>query len=424
MHNSQKRFRIAAFGRQSGKSTWAINEILHQAWTHPYTNNWFIAPTYDQALVIYRRMKYQLMNCRGCLEKKPNDSELRFDFINGSFIQFKSGHNFDSLRVETLHFVIIDEVRDQSKDLWPMIIRPMLTTTMGRAGFISTPAGFDHFYDLFEEARANPFEWDHFQAPSTVNPLITHKEMEAARRFVTEAQYRQEYLAEFCDITADKVYINHGTHNHMLHSPFCHTNLIHPLLPVIIGMDFNISPMAWTLGQKRGDIFYWFDELHIESANTQIAAEVLAQKVKALNLKHGAVIVGDATGRASQRAAHGQSDYDIVCQALDRAGIPWQNLTPQSNPPVMDRINTVNAKLLNAAGEASLYYHPINCPYLKKDFERVTWKKTSTSSAILDQSSDPMLTHHSDSVGYAVCALSPLIYQASMPILKVITRRT
>lgn len=422
MHNSKARFKVAAFGRQSGKSTWGNQELLKRAWETPSSHLWFISPTFDQAKIQYRRLVASLWDCREILIKK-NQTELRVKLSNQSSIMFKSGEVFDNLRSDTLTGVIIDEVRDQHPDLWPMVIRPMLTTTKGWAAFIGTPNGFDHFYDLFNYAQLDQTgTWQAFQAPSTCNPLITEDEVQDAKRTMSEAQFAQEYLAEFRDLTSGKAYINFGEWNLRKDSPIYQHGLVHPQLPIVIGMDFNLSPMAWSLGQKKVDDFYWFDEVWLKGSHTQEAAKVLCEKIISYNhQKVGVILAGDATSKSGQRAAAGQSDYDIICQALDQHNIKWINVTPDSNPNVKDRVNNMNAKLKDATGSIHLWVHPTNCPMLARDLQRVVWKQ-SASGVILDQTSNTELTHSSDGVGYAIHALSPLKYDAALPTLRVIMR--
>lgn len=426
MHESKKRFRVASIGRQSGKSTWAVNELIKKAWENPNQTFWFLSPTFDQAKNMYRRLVGSLWNCNEIMLKK-NQTELRVKFVNQSQIYFKSGETLDNLRGSTLHGAIIDEVRDQHAELWPMVIRPMLATTGGWAAFISTPNGFDQFYDLFEYARQNPEEWDTFQSPSTANPLITEKELEDARKTMSEAQFAQEYLAEFRDLTAGKAYINFSDANLRHESPLItgekHGEIFNKNLPIIVAMDFNLSPMSWALGQKRIDSFYFFDEIWIKGSHTQEASKVLVDKIKSYNPSQGVILIGDATANAGQRASAGQSDYDIICQTLDQAGIKWINLTPDSNPTVKDRVNTMNSKLKDGNGQNHLFIHPTKCPMLKKDLDRVVWKTTSASDRIiLDQTSNPDLTHISDAVGYAIYALSPLKYDQRSSTLHIIRR--
>jgi len=417
-HNSKARFRVVSFGRQAGKSTACNNELLKKAWDNPGSTLWYISPTYDSAKVMFRRSLAALHNCPDIFN--DNKSELLIEFINGSRIFYKSGEVLENLRTETLNGVVIDEVRNQHPSLWPLVIRPMLTTTNGWAAFISTPNGFDHFYDLYMFAMTAGDNWAAMSAPSTCNPMITEEEIIDAKRTMTENQFAQEYLAEFRDLTAGRAYINFSTEENVKpFNPFYTKGIVHPMLPILVAMDFNITPMAWTLGQKKVDDFYFFDEIWLKQSHTQEAAEVLAQKIIALNhQKLGVVLCGDASSKSSQRAAAGQSDYDIVCQVLDRHEIRWVNMTPDANPNVKDRVNTVNAKLKDGNGERHLWFHP-DCKETIRDFQRVVWKQ-GTGGAVLDQTTDKDRTHASDGPGYAICELSPLVYKKGTLRMSVI----
>lgn len=350
---------------------------------------------------------------------KKNQTELRVKLINQSEIVFKSGEVLHNLRGETLHGVVVDEVRDQHRELWGQVLKPMLATTNGWAAFVSTPSGFDQFYEFHERALKDPGgEWESFHAPSTCNPLFTQEEFESAKREMSEGEFAQEILAEFRDLTSGKAYLNHGNWNHRYDSPFSRDgSLMSPHLPILVAMDFNLSPMAWTLGQTNRGQFYFFDEIWLKGSHTQEAAKELISRVK--DHKPGLILCGDATAKAGQRAAAGQSDYAILCQMLDAAKVHWENLTPESNPPVKDRVNMVNAKLKSADGTVNLWYHPTKCPNLRKDFERVVWKPGA--SAILDQKKNPDLTHAADGVGYSVHALSEL-WTPKPGVVRVVVR--
>ena len=418
-HSSNARYRVASWGRQSGKSTACLNELVKRAWENPSTKYWFISPSYAQSRIQYRRLVGMLWNCAEVMVKK-NQSELRIKLVNGSEISFKSGENFDNLRGETLHGAVIDEVRDQHPELWPQVIRPMLTTTKGWAAFVSTPNGFDSFFDLAERAKKDD-DWAFMKAPSTCNPLFTSEEYEAAKRELSEAEFDQEINAEFRDLHSGSVYVSFNEMNLKETSPFLASGLYSPHLPIIIGLDFNLSPMAWVIGQERNGVFYFFDEIFLKKSHTQEASLELAHRLKGMGLQGTpmTLIAGDATGKAGQRAAAGKSDYSILLETLTQAGIKYENRTPEANPSVKDRINTVNAKLCGADGTRSLFVNPKTCPHLVKDLQRVTWKQGG--SFILDQSSNPDLTHMSDGMGYVVCALSKM-WQPSVGGVRVIRR--
>jgi hypothetical protein len=418
MHNSLARYRIGAFGRQSGKSTWGGQELLKHAWRNPGRTYWYILPIAAQARILYRRLLGSVFGCRQILLKK-NQTEFRIKLLNSSQIFFKSGDNPDSLRTETLHGVIIDEVREQHPDLWKMVIQPMLRTTKGWAAFVSTPNGFDHFYDLHERALSDKRgTWESFQAPSTCNPLFTMEEFEDARHEMTEAQFAQEILAEFRDITRGRAYLNYDSRLHeMKDCPWAPGDRKSPYLPIVVDCDFNLNPMSWTLCQTRGGDWYAFDQIHLEASHTQEAAGVLVDKVKGHG--QGVIITGDATSKAGQRAAAGKSDYDIIFTMLREAGIRYIDRVPKSNPFIKDRVNSFNAKLKAADGTIHFWHHK-DCRALKKDLQRVVWK--DIEGFVLSPGKDKSLTHASDGVGYGICELTPIKQIGNVGGLRVIRR--
>ncbi len=421
LHECTKRFAIASFGRQSGKSTYAINQVLIAAWERPSTKYWYVSPTYPQSRVMYRRLVGMLWGCRDVMIKK-NQTELRVKLINNSEIRFVSGQVYDNLRGETLDGAIIDEVREQHHDLWPMVIRPMLTTTKGWCRFVSTPSGYDHFYDLAQKAKDDP-DWTVFTAPSTANPLFTKDEYEASRKTLSEPQFRQEIMAEFVNLRSGKVYYAFGEHNKRVTCPFVPDRLWSPYHPVVLGLDFNVNPMSWTLGQFVYDQWWWFDEIRL--SNTPEACDALVTKLLMMKEQghsptdYQVILCGDASGNARSTKGN-ESDYEIIKQKLKSAQIKFRNITPAANPSIKDRVNAVNAKCRSADGGVRFYVHSANCRWLIHDLERVVWK--TGADFVLDPGKDKMLTHSSDSAGYPVAALSPVKVTSGMSKMKVIPR--
>lgn len=432
-HDLNTRFRVAAWGRQTGKSTASINDLVRFAWRHPGAKLWYLAPTYDQAKVIYRRMVGMLWPCREVLLKK-NQTELRAKLINNSEIVCKSGEVLDNLRGDSLHGAVIDEVREQPKELWSMVVRPMLSKHRGWASFVSTPNGFDSFFDLADRAKLDTSgEWSFMHLPATECPTLWRpEEIESVRREMTEAEFAQEILAEFRDVHKGKTY-TFSSQNIRDESPFANGQMTADLvpllscyLPIVVALDFNVSPMAWTLGQNKADKFYWYDEIWLKNTNSFECADLLVEKIlhaKACGLKADpqVILAGDSAGESRSTKSVGQTDYDIISQKLREANISFVNMTPSSNPMVKDRVNSTNAKLMSASGEVSMWFHPTRAKNAVKDFQRVSWKEGATG-AILDKLSDSDLTHSSDGIGCAICALSPIRLDGQVGGLRVIRR--
>jgi hypothetical protein len=101
-------------------------------------------------------------------------------------------------------------------------------------------------------------------------------------------------------------------------------------------------------------------------------------------------VYGDysGTGRDTRSLT---TDYEIIKQIL-----PNIDLRIQVNPSVIERTNTVNARLCNANGNRSLFVNAKNCPHLVKDLEQVVHVEGKRD---IDKS-NPDKTHSSDAAGY------------------------
>jgi len=423
IQEANQRFKIGVWGRQSGKTTNGNFTMVKRPLQGPkYGRYWHLLQTYSAAEICFNRFVRQFPKSSwGQLwSKKPNESEKTVFLTGFREVSFKSGRDYNNLLTETLHGAIIDECREQEKELWERVIRPMLAKYKGWCDFYSTPNGFDWFYDLYTGAQENPAEWFTVKAPSTEAPWWTPQEIESVKKDMSEPMFAQEILAEFRDLQSGKVYINAGPHNYTDQNPYAPRGQEwSPYLPIIVGLDFNVSPMAWHLCQyKPEDKLYVGDRIWLENSHTQEATLELINRVK--GHRPGLTLIGDATGKARKTASAGQTDYSIIEEMLRAHGIPFNNLTPTENPLVKDRVNIMNARLKSATGEIRILVNPIKCPEAKRDFERVVWKPGA--DATIDKTKDLKLTHASDSIGYPVCVLMPLKSIGEVGTLKVIYR--
>lgn len=422
-----------------------LNELLRKAWENPGHVLWFISPTHNQARLQYERLIDSAL-LSGIIQRK-HDSLLRARLINGSDIVFKSGEVKHRLRGATINGVVIDEVRDQPQELWGQVIRPMLTTTKGWAAFVSTPRGFDAFYDLFQKAISNTTgEWFHIQSPSTCNPMFTQAEFDRLRSEMVEYEFLQEVMADFRSDNRGSAYQTFSPQNQKLVSPHVKTqtqaptiqstsgapplrDLCNPFLPLHLACDWNVTHLGWVISQFRHGVgHYAFDEIYLQDSHTQEGADVFVERFRGYEREIGTIraepqvlLIGDATGDARKTSAGGNTDFTILENTLRKAGITFKNLSTASNPTVKDRVNTMNSRLKSADGTCQAWLNPVKCPKLKRDMERVTWKQNATG-AILDQTTDPSLTHLSDAWGYDIFITNPIQGVGKVGGLRVIRR--
>lgn len=198
VHKSERRFRVVPCGRRWGKTLLAANEISWWALNHKNTEYAWVAPWFRQSKVVYRLMRKAL---RKAIAYK-SDAELRIEFKNGSVIQFFSAENPDAIRGNGFNGVVIDEAGDalRNEGVWFDAIRPTLSDRNGWALIIGTPKGRNLFFRMYSWGEDPEYsEWASFTAPTSDNPYIPAKEIEAAKRELPEDSYNQEYGAQFLE---------------------------------------------------------------------------------------------------------------------------------------------------------------------------------------------------------------------------------
>ena len=215
-----------------------------------------------------------------------------------------------------------------------------------------------------------------------------------ARR-LSGQEFGRMYNAEWENATDLPVYV-FERHAHVSESA-----VYVPGLPIDLCCDFNVDPMAWTMGQQRREIAWTFDEIEIPGGGT--SRQAIQEFVRRFPDKRSQVrVFGDRSGRS--RDTRGlQSDYDIIKDGL--AGYDFEFHVPASNPAVKARVNAVNARLRSATGEVRYQLHP-RCRKLIRDLGRVSWKPGTRE---IEKTRDKTLTHFSDGVGYWLASVYPTV---------------
>ena len=80
---------------------------------------------------------------------------MHIEMRNGSRLTMLGSDNFDNLRGASVNGIVFSEYATALPDAWPTL-RPVIDANNGIAIFISTPRGKNHFYDIYETAKASP----------------------------------------------------------------------------------------------------------------------------------------------------------------------------------------------------------------------------------------------------------------------------
>ena len=200
---SLARFKVVAAGRRGGKSflscvmliTEAMNMVNESVRSLVGKDVWYVAPTFQQA----KDIMWNLLKTMGKdLIANTHENTATATLINGRRICLKGSDRYDTLRGVGISFVVLDEYAFMKPEVWDLIIRPTLADVEGKALFIGTPEGKNHFYDLYMNAQKPEWdEWEAFHFCSLDNPLISKKEIEHARMTMSTQAFRQEFEASF-----------------------------------------------------------------------------------------------------------------------------------------------------------------------------------------------------------------------------------
>lgn len=196
------RFTVVVAGRRFGKSWLACVRAITSALDERNVQKMpvgLIAPTFPSARTIYWR---RLHDMAGGLIVNSNVNLGIVELANGVEIHIKGADRPDSLRGVGWWDVVIDEFADQKQEVWELIVQPALSDAVrfggGRALFIGTPKGRNHFYALAQQAQANETgDWALFNFSSADNPFIPQSEIESAAKRMSSSAFRQEYMASF-----------------------------------------------------------------------------------------------------------------------------------------------------------------------------------------------------------------------------------
>lgn len=196
------RFNVLNCGRRWGKTTFGLDTLLddprRKGALDGYPVAWF-APNsklFDEAW-------QEAVHLTRPVAARVDSQKNRIELITGGIIDFWTLHNTDDPgRGRAYGRVFIDEAAivpsERLRKQWLEAIRPTLTDFIGAADFGSTPKGVGYFKELFDLGQSpDEPEWASWQLPTTANPFIDPNEVEAARRQLPTAVFRQEYLAEF-----------------------------------------------------------------------------------------------------------------------------------------------------------------------------------------------------------------------------------
>lgn len=425
--NSPHRFNTVPSGRRSGKTERAKRKLVMRALEAetPWEPRYFAgAPTRDQAKRLFWEDLKAL--CRGFMSGAPSESDLCISLVTGAQIWVVGLDKPERVEGSPWDGGLLDEYGNMRPEVWSLHLRPALSDRMGWCDFLGVPEGRNHYYEMDVRAMAlmaefgAASEWGHYHWPSS--DILPPEEIAAARRDLDELSFQQEYEGSFVNFEG-RCYYPFSRDKH------CAPLKYNPSKPLAICLDFNVAPGIAAVCQEQ-ELPNQLERVMVNGKATEalkldhagkavpivgtgIIGEVhiprnsntpaVCRKLIADWGKHqGQVILyGDSTGGASGSAKVMGSDWDLVKAEL---GSHFKDRfimrVKPSNPKERARVNAVNSRLLNGAGEIHLMVDGHKCPNVVKDFEGVAL--LAGGSGEIDKKADPTITHLTDGIGYYI----------------------
>ena len=377
VYDSAARFKMLCSGRRFGKTHLCLVQLIVWAANKAGSLNWYIAPTYKSAKQIAWRQLKAMVPLE--LFASKNEVDLSIELINGSRIELKGGDSYDNLRGASLSNCVLDEAAYIPRDAWEMVIRPALADQRGSAFFISTPAGFNHYHEWWEQAQELE-EWETFSYTTIEGGNVPPEEVELARRQLDERTFNQEFNASF-ESFSGRVFADFSDDN-------VDDSIEDMGGPILIGLDFNVGIMAGVICSRVGDTLHIWDEIAVKNSNTDEVALMLRSRFPDRKL----IAYPDPTGKARKTSAAGETDHGI----LRKHGI--EVIAPKQPWAVKDRLNATNWLICNAEKQRRLFVHP-RAKNTIKGFKSVTYKE-GAQDFIVDKA--PGLEHWIDGCGYLI----------------------
>ncbi len=409
---SPYRFNTVPAGRRSGKTELAKRKLVKRALAGTAFDppRFFAgAPTREQAKRIFWDDLKALVP-RHLLRARPSEVDLMIPLINGAQLWVVGLDRPERIEGSPWDGGVLDEYGNMRADAWPEHIRPALSDRGGWCDFTGVPEGRNHYYDLDRAARAqmqgvqgSATDWASFHWISA--DILPPREIAAARRDLDDLTYRQEYEASFVSFEGQAYYP-------FAEASHCARLAYDPRADLIFCFDFNVAPGVAVVLQEQplpnglqgtgviGEVY-----IPRNSSTPAVCRRLIAD----WGAHQGNVICyGDATGGARGSAKVGGSDWELIRAELSPVfGERLRLSVARANPPERVRINAVNARLKNAAGDVRLVVDPEKAPHVQKDFEGV--RLLAGGAGEIDKKADPDLSHLSDALGYYIARQFPLV---------------
>jgi phage terminase large subunit len=198
INDPKYRFVSAAVSRRQGK-TYIANIIGQLVSLVPGSNILIMSPNYSLSQISFD-LQRNLIKHFDLEVTKDNAKDKVIEISNGSTVRMGSVNQVDSCVGRSYDLIIFDEAAlADGKDAFNVALRPTLDKPNSKAIFISTPRGRNNWFsEFFYRGYSDDFpEWCSIRATYRDNPRMSESDISEARKSMSEAEFKQEYEADF-----------------------------------------------------------------------------------------------------------------------------------------------------------------------------------------------------------------------------------
>ena len=198
INNPKYRFVTAAVSRRQGK-TYIANVIGQLVTLVPGANVLLMSPNYSLSQISFDLQRTLIKHFE--LEViKDNAKDKVIELSNHSTIRMGSVNQVDSVVGRSYDLIIFDEAAlVDGRDAFNVALRPTLDKENSKAIFISTPRGRNNYFaEFYYRGFSDEFpEWCAIKATWHENPRVSEEDIKEAKKTMSEAEFAQEYMADF-----------------------------------------------------------------------------------------------------------------------------------------------------------------------------------------------------------------------------------
>lgn len=200
-------------GRKWGKTEFALDLLWTIAYMFPGSPCYYVAPLQVQAReIVWADPRVINFGPREWLKPGSqgiNNSDLRLNFNNGSFIKVDGSDNYEKYRGVRYKVAVYEEYKDHRPE-FRRAMRPNASVLDGVDAFVGTPPEMENdFTALAEDHVSDPAKF-FFHAPTWQNPHISRQWLRDERAGLYRRGegdvWEREYAAKFVKGGAQKIF--------------------------------------------------------------------------------------------------------------------------------------------------------------------------------------------------------------------------